>query len=115
MRVNAMSRTIVVGDIHGCYDEFKELLEKVSLSETDRVVAVGDLIVKGPRNREVLEMFDGRDRRFSSVIGNQDLALLRHWRGQHADLTDAHRKALAELERGPRYLRQNSGSSAVDD
>ncbi len=88
----------MVGDIHGCYDEFKELLEQVSLSETDRVVAVGDLIVKGPRNREVLEMFDGRDRRFSSVIGNQDLALLRHWRGQHADLTDAHRKALAELE-----------------
>ena len=38
------SRTIVVGDIHGCYDELMELLEKAALAEDDRVVSVGDLI-----------------------------------------------------------------------
>ena len=43
-----MGRTIVIGDIHGCYDELKELLNKLALSPEDRVIAVGDLTVKGP-------------------------------------------------------------------
>ena len=47
------TRTIVVGDIHGCYDELMALLEKVDVRDHDRVVSVGDLIVKGPKSREV--------------------------------------------------------------
>ena len=45
------SRTIVVGDLHGCYDELMELLESVSFTADDRVVCVGDLVTKGPKNR----------------------------------------------------------------
>ena len=70
-----MSRTIVIGDIHGCYDELVALLEELDLKAEDRVVAVGDLVVKGPKNRQVLDLFKG-DSRFSSVIGNHDLALV---------------------------------------
>jgi serine/threonine protein phosphatase 1 len=51
------ARTIVVGDIHGCYDELMALMEKVDLQDNDRVVSVGDLISKGPKSREVLELF----------------------------------------------------------
>ena len=76
------SRTIVVGDIHGCYDELMELMEKVELQDHDRVVAVGDLITKGPKSREVLELFIN-DKRFSTVIGNHDLMLRRRWNGVH--------------------------------
>lgn len=92
-----MSRTIVVGDIHGCYDELVELLDKVSLGEDDRVVAVGDLVVKGPHSRKVLDMFDGADKRFSSVMGNHDLTLLRHLRGEEVSLKAEHKTALEEL------------------
>jgi hypothetical protein len=76
--IEFMGRTIVVGDIHGCADELTALLEKVSLKEADRVVAVGDLTVKGPKSQAVLDRFR-QDPRFSSVIGNQDLALLKRW------------------------------------
>ena len=89
-------RTIVVGDIHGCYDELIELLERVAVGANDRVVAVGDLIVKGERNRDVLELFMS-DARFSSVIGNHDLALLRYWRGDTLTLKPAQERARAEL------------------
>ena len=41
-------RTIVIGDIHGCYDELVALLDRLAFAPADRVVAVGDLIVKGP-------------------------------------------------------------------
>ena len=64
-----MGRTIVIGDIHGCFDELKDLLELVEMRTDDRVIAVGDLIVKGEKNREVLDLFI-EDHRFSSVVGN---------------------------------------------
>ena len=51
-----MRRTIVIGDIHGCYDELISLLEKTGFASDDRVVAVGDLIVKGRKNKELREV-----------------------------------------------------------
>ena len=90
-------RTIVVGDIHGCYDELTELLDKAAFSENDRVVAVGDLITKGPKNREVLELFM-TDHRFSTVIGNHDLTLRRRWNGEDIELKPAQKETHKELK-----------------
>ena len=90
-------RTIVVGDIHGCYDELVALLEKAQLGKNDRVVSVGDLITKGPKNREVLEIFM-RDPRFSTVIGNHDLQLRRRWSGEAVELKPAQKEAKRELK-----------------
>ncbi|HEX6719310.1 MAG TPA: metallophosphoesterase [Pyrinomonadaceae bacterium] len=91
------SRTIVVGDIHGCYDELMDLLDKAEVSDDDRIVCVGDLITKGPKNKEVLELFM-TDARFSTVIGNHDLALRRKWNGEDIDLNSAQKEAHKELK-----------------
>ena len=91
-----MGRTVVIGDIHGCFDELIDLLELIDLKQNDRVVAVGDLVVKGEKNREVLDRFID-DRRFSSVIGNHDRVLRQSWRGEPVRLTKAQRKTQAEL------------------
>ena len=90
-------RRIVVGDIHGCYDELMELLEKVGIGDDDRVFSVGDLITKGPKSKEVMELFM-TDARFSSVIGNHDLALRRKWSGEEVDLKPAQKEAHKELK-----------------
>ena len=100
-----MGRTIVVGDIHGCFDELTDLLNLIDLEKDDRVVAVGDLIVKGEKNREVLDLFID-DQRFSSVIGNQDGALSRHWQGETITLTKAQEATRAELEEFIRLLQE---------
>lgn len=92
-----MGRTIIIGDIHGCFDELTDLLKLVEPRKDDRVVAVGDLIVKGEKNREVLDLFID-DNRFSSVIGNHDRALRQFWRGEPVRLTEAQKAASAELE-----------------
>jgi predicted phosphodiesterase len=91
------SRTIVVGDIHGCYDELVDLLDKVELGDDDRVVSVGDLITKGPKSKEVLERFM-TDARFSTVIGNHDLALRRKWNGEDIELKPAQKETHKELK-----------------
>ncbi len=94
-----MSRTVVVGDIHGCYDELLALVESVGLGESDRLVAVGDLVTKGPKSREVLELFM-HDSRFSSVIGNHDRALLEYWKGERKKehLKSAQKRCAEELK-----------------
>lgn len=99
-----MTRTIVIGDLHGCHDELVALLESIALGARDRVVCVGDIIVKGEKNREVLDLFI-RDARFSSVLGNHDRALLEFWKGERAVLKPSQEKCRAELEPGrEKYL-----------
>lgn len=101
------SRTIVVGDLHGCYDELLDLLEKVEFNDQDRLICVGDLITKGPKSREVLERFMF-DKQFSAVIGNHDLALRRRWNGEKfklkASQKPTHKALKKEKERYLPYL-----------
>ena len=104
-----MDRTIVVGDIHGCYEELVALLEKARLGADDRVVSVGDLVTKGEKNREVLELFMA-DGRFSAVIGNHDRAILRYWRGETDSLKEAQERTRRELETGRERFADYLGS-----
>jgi hypothetical protein len=92
------ARTIVVGDLHGCYDELLDLLDKVSFGSEDRVICVGDLITKGPKNREVLDRFMS-DPQFSSVIGNHDLALRRRWNGEKFKLKASQKPTHKDLKK----------------
>src|SRR5215831_8215157 len=92
-----MGRTIIIGDIHGCFDELTDLLTQIKFRGSDRVIAVGDLIVKGPRNRDVLDLFINDDR-FSSVVGNHDRKLRQYWRGEPVRLTREQKNAAMELE-----------------
>jgi serine/threonine protein phosphatase 1 len=55
-----MSRTILVGDIHGCYAELCALLDAVALHPDDTLVSVGDLVDRGPQPREVIDLLRGR-------------------------------------------------------
>jgi bis(5'-nucleosyl)-tetraphosphatase (symmetrical) len=43
-----MMRTVVIGDVHGCYHELCELLETVKAIPNDRLVFLGDLMDRGP-------------------------------------------------------------------
>jgi hypothetical protein len=94
-----LSRTVVVGDIHGCYEELLALVRNVGLKESDRLVAVGDLVTKGPQSREVLELFM-KDARFTSVLGNHDRALLEYWKGlrKKKELKPSQKRCAKELD-----------------
>jgi Calcineurin-like phosphoesterase len=48
-------RTLIVGDVHGCPDELDALLESVGYApRRDRLVLVGDVVVRGPDSRRAL-------------------------------------------------------------
>src|SRR2546429_6698968 len=103
-----MPRTIVVGDIHGCFDELTDLLDLIKLQKDDRVVAVGDLITKGPKDLEGLDFFFFHPRLFSGV-GNHDRKITQKMRGEPVRPAEAQRKTPVQLlndrERYATYLR----------
>jgi hypothetical protein len=65
---------VVVGDVHGCAAELAELFDRVALATDDRVVLVGDLVLKGPDSGGVMKLV--RALGAQSVRGNHDERLL---------------------------------------
>ena len=68
--------TYVIGDIHGCFNEFINLLNKINYKkEVDKIILVGDLVNRGPDSLSVLN-FCMADSNITTVLGNHDLYLL---------------------------------------
>ena len=96
-----MGRTIVIGDVHGCLAEFKELLDRLAISSSDRLISVGDLICKGPDNAGVLDLAMSLPN-LQCVIGNHEARYLRHWRQGSRPSSKSHdEETVLQLE--PRY------------
>lgn len=50
------SRMFAIGDIHGCFQPFKHLVEtKINLKPTDKLFLIGDYIDRGPDSKEVID------------------------------------------------------------
>ena len=75
-----MSRTVIVGDVHGCLRELHDLLACVGMSNDDRLYFVGDLIGRGPDTLGVLELV--RKLRAIAVCGNHEIKLLEYERAK---------------------------------
>lgn len=68
-------RLIFVGDIHGCLDELQDLLEKVNYRQgQDHIIALGDMINKGPKSSEVVDLLMKNGA--SAVRGNNEDRIL---------------------------------------
>ena len=68
--------TYAVGDLQGCYQEFRGLLEKINFGPTDKLLLAGDLVNRGPHSLETLRYIRGFSDQCEIVLGNHDLHLL---------------------------------------
>ena len=69
-----MSRTIFIGDVHGCMDELLGLWKKLKIKANDKVFQVGDLVNKGPYSHEVIQFCIKNQ--IQSILGNHEIRLL---------------------------------------
>lgn len=88
-----MARTIIVGDVHGCRGELEDLLAHLGFGASDRLVMVGDLVVRGPDPAGTVDLVRRLGAR--AVRGNHEDRLLK-WR---ARATDARRPGLGVMQR----------------
>ena len=64
----------VIGDIQGCYKEFKALLKLIDPKKENKVFCVGDLVNRGPDSEKVVDFI--LENNIKSVLGNHDLHML---------------------------------------
>ncbi|MBX3728581.1 MAG: polynucleotide kinase-phosphatase [Candidatus Sumerlaeia bacterium] len=108
----------IVGDVHGCYEELVELLERLgyalSMDGTiepppgRRLVFVGDLVDRGPRTPDVLRlvMRAVSEGKALCVPGNHDTKLMRALRGNQVQVRHGLEASLSQLNAEPAEFRE---------
>ncbi len=93
-----MKRTIIFGDIHGCLDEWQDLIKKINPKPDDQLISVGDLICKGPESFKTIE-FARSLPNLKCVLGNHELHFLKAWKSGNLNSLskDYQKKALKEF------------------
>lgn len=73
-------RIFAIGDIHGCFDSLKELVEnKIQLKNSDKLILLGDYIDRGDKSKEVVDyIIELQEKGFDIVplMGNHEILLL---------------------------------------
>lgn len=63
-------RTLIIGDIHGCVEELKELLSIFNPTPQDKIYSVGDVINKGEDSRACIRILKSFN--IKPVLGNHE-------------------------------------------
>ena len=106
-------KTLVIGDIHGCYEELQTLLDKAGVADDDRIITVGDMVNRGPDSARALNFFrmtPGAE----SILGNHEHNHLRAWDGEKIptlsmllarwELDDDYEAAIAYMNTLPLFI-----------
>ena len=64
----------IVSDIHGCYDQYQMLLEKIQFSDVDELYVLGDVVDRGPEPIKVLQDMMKRPN-VIFILGNHDFIM----------------------------------------
>lgn len=74
-----MKRTIIIGDVHGCLNEIKQLLSLVSYDKNkDRLIFLGDIVDRGPNSAGCVSLARTLDA--ESVMGNHDIKYSKYYK-----------------------------------
>ncbi|NLO24131.1 MAG: metallophosphoesterase [Fibrobacter sp.] len=95
-----MSRSLFIGDVHGCFDELSQMIEDFAFVEgKDSIYLTGDVINKGPMVLECIRLID--ELKIQAVLGNHEARFLETLKVPKTKWTEKEykrMKALGEVE-----------------
>ncbi len=108
--------TYVLSDIHGEYDMFLKMLDKIALKETDELYILGDLVDRGPHPIKVLQKVMTMPN-VIPMVGNHELMALEAFEFVNTEITEG---ALAEitqetLDNVSLWLEHNGGATTLKE
>lgn len=117
-----MSR-YVMSDIHGCYSEFMEMLNKIKFSDDDELYILGDIFDRGPQPLKVLDyilerknivMLKGNhEKMFQDAIENEDY-ILWYFNGGYVTHSQLQERGQGEIEKVYSYVKELPLIKVVD-
>lgn len=109
---------VVIGDIHGCYLEFKEMVERIysRYGENTVIVSVGDTVDRGDFNIETVNFcFELRKTgRFFEVQSNHNLKLYRWLKGKKVKISHGMQKTVQQIEQMPSWEKQQWSKKYIE-
>eukprot|EP01084_Bolivina_argentea_P146441 256399_1 len=104
------NRKIFVGDVHGCFDELKELLSSLEYDcNYDQLYFVGDLVNKGPDSNGVVD-FVKNTKNCYCVMGNHDHSIILYAKHRKTMITTENIEYLKSL---PYYMYADTNKSIL--
>ena len=115
----------IIGDVHGCLDELKQLLAQLGYNCADparivpppgrKAIFLGDLVDRGPNSLGVLQLVWSMVEQGTAlcVPGNHDSKLLKKLRGRDVQITHGLEKTLTELALLPEETRTAFTEKAI--
>ena len=99
-------QTLLVGDVHACFEEFLELLDEASYDKNKhRLILLGDIINRGPHSLKMLEW--ARDQQVELIRGNHEeifLQILKQKQQAHGRLEELKKAIGQDTEKWITYL-----------
>lgn len=80
-----MSKSWVIGDVHGCDKSLKALVEeRIVPSRGDELIFLGDYIDRGPGSRQVLDYIIELEDKFEvkAIMGNHEISMIEAYHGE---------------------------------
>ena len=83
----------LISDIHGCYDQYRQLLQKINFSSQDELYVLGDAVDRGSDPIKVLQDLMRRPN-VIYILGNHDLEMYLLLNKLTAEITETVKRRL---------------------
>lgn len=109
--------TWVMGDVHGCYEEFMIMLGKIEkLDNKATIIIVGDIIDRGPNSRKMLDWAMENiteDGKYQMIIGNHEFNLVYEYRKAVKELKRYHGTDKIAKRMDNKYIKNEFGEEPL--
>ncbi len=118
IKLNTKKLYAVIGDVHGCYYELKELINKIwkKYGKDTLIISVGDNIDRGDYNIKTLELCIElfNEGKFLEVQSNHMDKFVRWLKGNNVKISHGMQKTVNEFLELPKVIQQQYTKKIID-